>query len=110
MKTTLVNTLKSMPAQAEAAKDSIVRGDFTEFGQLFTQYFEAKKVSNPNTTNNVIEDLISRVDSLCDGRSIAGAGGGGFMMFLLKETADKDVFYESIKGMGSVIYEWSVAN
>ena len=102
--------MKSMPAQAEAAKDSIVRGNFTEFGQLFAQYFEAKKVLNPNTTNNVIEDLISRVDSLCDGWSIAGAGGGGFMMFLLKETANKDVFDESIKGMGSVIYDWSVAN
>ena len=106
----LVNTLKSMPKRAVDTKEAIVKGDFTGFGQLLTQYFEDKKVLNPNTTNGKIENLISRVNNLCDGWSIAGAGGGGFMMFLLKEKVDKDKFHKSLSGTSMAIYDWIIAN
>ena len=108
--TDLVNTLKSMPAQVDAAREAIVSGDFTGFGKLLTQYFEAKKVLNPKTINSRIEDLISRVASVCNGWSIAGAGGGGFVIFLLKESVEKEKFYSLLESSGFSPYDWSVAN
>jgi len=48
------------------------------------RHWELKQKMDPHTTNAPVEALLDRAGPLIRGAKLAGAGGGGFMIFLAK--------------------------
>lgn len=83
-----MHELKEMAFQS---KRLLLRGNIVEFGKLLDESWEAKKRTAKAISNSDIDDLYSAAKK-CGiyGGKVSGAGGGGFMMFLidpLKRTA-----------------------
>ena len=85
-------------------------GDLAQFGQLLTQYFEGKKVLNEGTTNTTINHLIDPVRHLCLGWGIAGAGGGGFLVFLAQNVKARRLIEQHLQSTPATIYNWEMAS
>lgn len=58
------------------------RGNITEFAHLLSKHWNLSVALDPGTTNTCIEYIFTCCDDLIDGRFIAGAGGGGFLMMV----------------------------
>lgn len=66
------------------------RGEITEFAHCISSQFELVKNLDKGATNTCIEYIFDVCDDLIDGKSICGAGGGGFLQVILKEGVTKD--------------------
>jgi D-glycero-alpha-D-manno-heptose-7-phosphate kinase len=79
-----LKALHELKAEAAGMKESLLRGDIRGFARYMAQGWEAKKRTAGAITNDRIEDVYTRA---CDAGALAGklsgAGGGGFMMFLV---------------------------
>ena len=54
------------------------------------QHWELSKQLDAGSTNTCIEQIFMACDDLIEGRFICGAGGGGFLMVMLKKGVSKD--------------------
>ena len=78
-------------------KYELERGNITGFAQYITKQFELIKTIDKGASNTCIEYIFDVCDDLIDGKSICGAGGGGFLMVVLKEGVSKDLIKERIR-------------
>jgi galactokinase/mevalonate kinase-like predicted kinase len=74
-----------MKAHAIDLYEAIQRGNFTEMGRLVGQTWEQNKRLDAGTNPPIIDELCARVDDLCAGYKLPGAGGGGFLYMLAKD-------------------------
>ena len=65
--------------------DVIQRGDFTAYGQLLRRTWEQNKALDSGTEPPIIADLCRRIDDLCAGYKLPGAGGGGYLYMVAKD-------------------------
>lgn len=80
-----LNLLEGMKQHALAMFDAIQRGDFRQYGQLVRTTWEQNKALDSGTNPPAIEALCRRVDDLCLGYKLPGAGGGGYMYMVAKD-------------------------
>jgi galactokinase/mevalonate kinase-like predicted kinase len=77
--------LDEMKAHALAMYDRIQLGDFEGYGKLLRETWEQNKRLDAGTNPPIIDELCARVDDLCAGYKLPGAGGGGFLYMLAKD-------------------------
>jgi D-glycero-alpha-D-manno-heptose-7-phosphate kinase len=69
---------------AEEMRISLSRLDLPTFGSLLDKSWKLKKATSPEVTNEKIDFLYNLAKSLgAYGGKVSGAGGGGFMIFLV---------------------------
>jgi fucokinase len=65
------------------------RGNVTGFAEYVTKQFELVKTVDSGASNAYIEYIFEVCADLIDGKSICGAGGGGFLQVILKKDVTK---------------------
>lgn len=79
-----------------AMKYQLERGNITGFAKYITRQFELVKSIDQGASNTCIEYIFEVCGDLLDGKSICGAGGGGFLQVILKEGVDKEKLQKRI--------------
>jgi fucokinase len=75
------------------------RGNVTEFAYLLNKHWELSVKLDRGTTNTCIEYIFSCCEDLIDGKFVAGAGGGGFLMMVLKQGRTKEELNYRLESM-----------
>lgn len=91
-----VLALKKMPELAVLMKFELERGNLDAFAELLNKHWELSVQLDPGTTNTCIDQIFMACEDLIDGKFIAGAGGGGFLMVILKKGVTKDLLRERL--------------
>jgi D-glycero-alpha-D-manno-heptose-7-phosphate kinase len=82
-----INAMHSTKAEAYRMKDALLRGDIVRIGEVMQAAWNAKKRMAKSISNDRIErfyELAIQAGAYCG--KVTGAGGGGFMMFLVDMT------------------------
>lgn len=77
--------LDEMKQHALRLFDTVQKGDIEQYGRLIRTTWNQNKALDSGTNPPVIEALCRRVDDLCLGYKLPGAGGGGFMYMVAKD-------------------------
>lgn len=77
--------LGQMKQHALSVFDTLQQNDLAAFGRQVRTTWEQNKALDAGTNPAVIEELCRRVDDLCWGYKLPGAGGGGFMYMIAKD-------------------------
>ena len=80
-----LNLLGEMKQHTMEMFDVIQRGDFGAYGQLLRKTWSQNKALDAGTEPPIIQELCSRVDDLCAGYKLPGAGGGGYLYMVAKD-------------------------
>lgn len=92
----ICNTLEGLMANAEAAAEALRAGDLQRLGACLSTYWEQKKQMAPGCEPPGVAMLRARLGPILLGASLAGAGGGGFMVLLMREPAAEDAVREAL--------------
>ena len=71
-------------------RQKLLKGDVTSFAKYISKQFELVKSLDKGASNACIEYIFDVCEDLIDGKSICGAGGGGFLMVILKKGVKKN--------------------
>ena len=77
-------------------KHQLIKGNIDAFGRYLSEQFELVKLLDKGASNTCIEYIFEICDDLIDGKSICGAGGGGFLQVILKKGITKKQLQERI--------------
>ena len=77
----------ALKANAEDGLRALRRRDAAGFAKAVNAYWRDKKLLDPGSTNERVEDILVRVREWTAAATLAGAGGGGFMFLLAKSAA-----------------------
>lgn len=77
--------LDGMKQHALTLSEAIQQGDICRYGRLVRATWEQNKSLDSGTNPPIIEELCRRIDDLCLGYKLPGAGGGGFMYMVAKD-------------------------
>lgn len=80
--------VRSLKDGAKAAADAVRRCDAEAFADAINGYWRDKKLLDPGSTNERIENIIERIKPYSSAVTLTGAGGGGFMFILAKSADD----------------------
>ena len=84
--------LDRLRACAHEARDLLIRGRLGEFGRLLDTAWRHKKALAEGVSDAAIDELYSRARAAgASGGKIAGAGGGGFLVFYVLPSRQDDV-------------------
>jgi len=79
-----VDALHAMKADAVAMKEALLKGDIPRFAAIMGRSWEAKKRTAHNVSSTQIDRVYDMaVKSGAYAGKVSGAGGGGFMMFMV---------------------------
>ena len=81
----LVDSLK---ADAKKCFDSVSRCDAKGLCEAVSGYWRDKKLLDPGSTNERIEELVALAQPYSDAITLTGAAGGGFMFIIAKSRND----------------------
>lgn len=91
------NALKDL-RDLTVASFSTISNDIRELPRILNASWELKKISNPNASNQEIDELISKGKSLgASGSKLLGAGSSGFVLFIV-EPEMRQNFIERLSG------------
>jgi len=95
-----VSSLHSIRELASRMRDTIVKGDLNQFGDLLDESWQAKKSVSTKISSSQIDELYRLArDHGARGGKITGAGGGGFLL-LYCEQQYQDGVREAFAGLG----------
>lgn len=77
--------LAIMKQHALNMHEAIQKGDFSAYGRLVRATWEQNKRLDSGTNPPLIDELCSRIDDLCLGYKLPGAGGGGYLYMVAKD-------------------------
>ena len=80
-----LNLLDSMKQHALEVFDALQTNDLAYYGKMVRATWEQNKALDAGTSPEVIESICRRIDDLCYGYKLPGAGGGGFMYMVAKD-------------------------
>jgi len=93
--------LKKLKNIAYDMKNSLLKGDLNDFGELLDMCWETKKQLAPDVTNTHIDKLYEKARSRgAIGGRICGAGGGGYLL-LYCESDKKHLVAEEVEKHGA---------
>ncbi len=76
--------VRSLKTDAATCVKALEKGDMKTFASAINGYWRDKKLLDPGSTNERVDDIIKSIRSWVDAVSLTGAGGGGFMFILAK--------------------------
>lgn len=85
-----VDALNKMQSVAALMRFYLERGDIDKFAELMNEHWELSKQLDAGSTNTCIDQIFVACEDLIDSKFIAGAGGGGFLMVILKRGVSKE--------------------
>lgn len=91
-----LKTVKKIQEYCAIMRCYLMKGDITSFAKCITKQFELVKTLDKGASNTCIEYIFEICDDLIDGKSICGAGGGGFLQVVLKKGVTKEMLKERI--------------
>ena len=65
--------------------DAILRNDFEETGRLIRKTWKQNQRLDEGTNPPAVQALTERIDDLCLGYKLPGAGGGGYLYMVAKD-------------------------
>ena len=80
-------------------KFEVERGNITAFANYMTEQFELVKTIDKGASNTCIEYIFDACEDLIDGKSICGAGGGGFLQVVLKKGVTKEELKQRVQSV-----------
>jgi len=81
-------TLRKIRALASKAADAMARKDLEAFGHAIDTAWQLNKQLDPNSSNEEIESLLTRLRPHLYGAKLLGAGGGGFLLLVCRSIDD----------------------
>jgi galactokinase/mevalonate kinase-like predicted kinase len=75
-----MDTLRKLHAYPPLAADAMSRKDLTRFGELIDLAWQLNKRIDPESSNQAVEEILSRFRPYMTGAKLLGAGGGGFLL------------------------------
>ncbi len=96
-----VDALSKMQSTAALMKFYLERGDIDEFARLLNEHWELSKQLDTGSTNTCIDQIFLACEDMIDGKFIAGAGGGGFIMVILKKEVTKKELSDRLRAIFS---------
>jgi len=98
-----VDAMHTLKADAQTMKECLLKGDFRRFGAVMRKSWEAKKRLAGSVTTNVIEHVYGKaIEAGALAGKVSGAGGGGFIIFLVDPARRLDVIRTLEKEPGRV--------
>lgn len=94
-----VEALKEMKNVAKKMKFYLESGDIDSFAMLMNEHWELSKQLDAGSTNHCIDQIFMSCEDLIDARFIAGAGGGGFIMVILRKGVEKQRLGERLSAI-----------
>lgn len=94
-----VDALREMKPTAALMKFYLERGDIDAFAELLDRHWELSKQLDAGSSNSCIDQIFISCQDLIDARFIAGAGGGGFIMVILKKGVTKDALRDRLSAI-----------
>lgn len=83
--TTRLDILHEMKAHALDLYDAIQRGHFTELGRLVGRSWTLNQLLDAGTNPPAVQAIVEKVQDLCLGLKLPGAGGGGYLYMVAKD-------------------------
>jgi fucokinase len=84
----VMETLRKLHAFPPAMVEAMASKDMKRFGELTAVAWDLKKQIDPDSTTEVIEGIISRIQPHAHGAALLGAGGGGFLLIVCRSPQD----------------------
>ena len=94
-----VDALREMKPTAALMRFYLERGDIDAFAGLLDRHWGLSRQLDAGSTNSCIDQIFISCQDLIDARFIAGAGGGGFIMVILKKGITKDMLRDRISAI-----------
>ena len=77
--------LDEMKHHAVEMFDVLQRGDLAQYGHLVRKTWQQNKALDSGTEPAAVAKLCARIDDLCSGYKLPGAGGGGYLYMVAKD-------------------------
>lgn len=77
--------LRQMKEHAMEMYDAIQRQDFVQMGRLVRTTWQQNQLLDSGTNPDAVRRLTEKIDDLCLGYKLPGAGGGGFLYMVAKD-------------------------
>jgi fucokinase len=91
-----VQALSEMKPTAALMAFYLKQGDIDSFGELLNRHWELSRQLDAGCTNSCIDQIFLACDDLISAKFLAGAGGGGFLMVLLKKGVTKAMLHDRL--------------
>ena len=91
-----IDALEKMRTVAALMRFYLEQGDIDRFAAMLNDHWELSKQLDAGTTNTCIDQIFAVCADMIDGRFIAGAGGGGFLMVILKKNVTRQMLHERL--------------
>ncbi|MDU4961126.1 MAG: hypothetical protein E6X17_10770 [Sporomusaceae bacterium] len=79
-----LTAMHQLKADARIMKEAILKGNIKEFAHCLGRSWEAKKRTASSITNNYLDDIYNlAIQAGAYSGKVSGAGGGGFMFFMV---------------------------
>jgi D-glycero-alpha-D-manno-heptose-7-phosphate kinase len=99
-----LKALHELKADATVMKEAMLKGDLPMFADAMRRSWSAKKKTAISVSNSAIDQIFDRaLESGALAGKVSGAGGGGFMMFLVEPTKRANVIRELSASSGQVM-------
>jgi len=109
-KKSLLDEKKSLNAMHEVKQDAVLmkeyllKGDIKKFAKVLGKSWEAKKKVSSSISNSEIDRIYNlAMDNGAYSGKVSGAGGGGFMFFMVEPTKKLQLIRELNKQQGEVM-------
>jgi fucokinase len=110
--TRTIQVLHSIKTLAMEMAYAMREGDWDHLGWLLNRHWELNQALDPHTTNAPINALLDMARPLIRGAKLAGAGGGGFLIFLAKDEERARRLRELLMQSGgpeAMVCRWRIA-
>ena len=102
--TVAIEAMHRIKQSAKDMKDVLLRGDIQGFAKILGKAWEDKKKMATSITNPMIQQVMDvAMEAGAIAGKVSGAGGGGFIMFVVKPTHKKQVMRALEKLDGQVM-------
>lgn len=86
---TTIKILKEIKVIALSMSNDLEEGNIDSFVNKLNYHWKLSKELDPSCTNHYIDNIVNNIKDLIDGKIICGAGGGGFLLIVLKKNIEK---------------------
>ena len=99
-----LDAMHEVKADATLMKEALLKGDIKNFASILGKSWEAKKRVSNSISNSEIDRVydLAMANGAYSGK-VSGAGGGGFMFFMVEPTKKLQLIKELNKQQGEVI-------